>query len=286
MRFAVTLLAVALLVGGCSRAETRRFELSGQVVAIDADRLEVTIKHGEIPGYMAAMTMPFKVKDASALQPLAARDLVSATLVVEEDTAYLENLRKTGVAEAPAAGSPPSASSGFELLAVGEEIPDVAFVDQQGRARRLSDTRGKAVAMTFIYTRCPVPTFCPQMDKQFGLIQRRVKGSSKLRDHVQLVSISFDPEHDTPAVLAQHAKKLGADPATWSFATGDRDEIDRFAARFGVNVTRSDQSGDIAHMLRTVVVDPRGEIVQIYKGFDWKPEQVVADLESAAASGD
>jgi protein SCO1/2 len=284
----LTVLLGCVAAAACSSPEPRRFPIRGQVVAVDPDRSEVTLKHEKIEGFMDAMTMPFKVRDKAVLDTLAAHDFISATLVVDDAsaTAFLEGVTKTGTAPAsPSSEARPPASSGFELLRIGDAVPDAVFVDQDGRTRRFSETRGKATAMTFIYTRCPLPTFCPLMDRQFADIQRQVKGSSRLRDRVRLLSVSFDPAFDTPAVLKAHASMLDADPATWSFLTGDRDEIDRFAARFGVTVTRSQTDpSDIAHNLRTVVVDERGHIAHIYKGFDWKPDQIVADLQTLASA--
>ena len=150
----------------------------------------------------------------------------------------------------------PSASSGFELLKPGEAVPDASFVDQDGKKRTFSSFKGSPVLMTFIYTKCPMPTFCPLMDQHFATIQKKLKDDPALKGRVHLVSVSFDPIVDTPPVLKAHAQTLGADLKTWTFLTGDRDDIDRFAARFGVSVARSltDQR-DITHNLRTALVD-------------------------------
>jgi protein SCO1/2 len=140
------------------------------------------------------------------------------------------------------------------------------------------------VAITFIYTRCPVPTFCPMMDRHFAAVQRSMTADDKLKGRVKLLSVSFDPAYDTPKVLKAHARSLDANPALWSFLTGDRDEVDRFAARFGISVVRDVKDArDIAHNLRTAVVSPDGKLVKIYSGTDWTPEQVLADLTAALA---
>src|SRR6185295_11210335 len=132
----------------------------------------------------------------------------------------------------------PAAASGFELIEPGQPVPDQTFVDEQGRARRLSEFKDRALAITFIYTRCPMPTFCPLMDRHFASLQKDIKADAALRGRVHLLSVSFDPAYDTPAVLKRHAATLGADPALWTFLTGARDEIDRFGMRFGVSVAR------------------------------------------------
>jgi protein SCO1/2 len=146
----------------------------------------------------------------------------------------------------------------------------------------VSEARGKAVALTFIYTRCPLPTFCPMMDRHFAAIQRAAAKDSALKGRIRLFSVTFDPAYDTPRVLAAHARSAGADPSIWTFLTGDRDEIDRFLARFGGTVERNPKDPiDIVHNLRTIVVDPKGRLVKIYTGADWSPEALGADLKAA-----
>jgi protein SCO1/2 len=189
-----------------------------------------------------------------AARRLKAGDLINATLVVVSNGAYLSTIKKVGEAplEKPPAEAPnPSASSGFELLKPGDAVPDAAFVDQDNRKRRFSDFKGSPVVMTFIYTKCPLPTFCPLMDRHFATLQTSLRSNAAL-GAVRLVTVSFDPVTDTPAVLKAHAKQLNADLARWTFLTGDRDEIDRFAARFGVSISRAmNDARDITHNLRT-----------------------------------
>jgi protein SCO1 len=286
MRFPVMLFLSAMALASavaCSKpADERRYDLSGQIVALDASRKSVTVKHGEIKGFMPAMTMPYDVREAKALDGLKPGDLVDATLVVFSNGAYLATIKKTG--EAPLPPPPPdapmpTASSGFELLKPGDTVPDAAFVDQDGKKRRFADFKGSRVVMTFIYTQCPMPTFCPLMDRRFASMQEPLREDAATRD-VRLVTVSFDPATDTPPVLKAHARKLNADPARWTFLTGDRDEIDRFASRFGVQVSRAlNDPRDITHNLRTVIVDDDGKLVKVYTGNDWTSEQVLADLK-------
>ena len=274
---------VALLAIGCgSRSNERRYTLQGQVIAVAPSREEATIKHEDIKGFMAAMTMSYKVKEPKLLDGIAPGDLISATLVVVSNDAYLVELKKVGQAplEQPPAADPSfSASSGFELLKPGEAVPDTAFVDQDGRKRRFASFKGSMVALTFIYTRCPLPTYCPMMDRNFAAIQKKLKGDPALARRVHLVTVSFDPLTDTPPVLKKHAKEVDADLRTWTFLTGDRDDIDRFAARFGVSVARAlNDQRDITHNLRTAVVDAEGRLVKVYLGNEWTPDQLLADL--------
>ncbi len=259
-------------------SEARRFELRGQVLGIDLDRQEVLVKHDDIAGFMPAMTMPFKVRDVMLIRDRTPGDLIVATLEVRGSDAYLSSLTKTGSAPVSEPAPAPTASSAFELLKPGEHVPDELFVDQAGREFRISALAGRALALTFIYTRCPIPTFCPLMDRQFAMLQKSLVQKG-LRNRVHLISVSFDPSHDTPSVLKQHALGLGADPEVWSFVTGDRDSVDRFARRFGVTITREPDSTDITHNLRTAVIDPAGKLAVVYTGIDWTPAQVLGELE-------
>jgi len=275
-------LCLALAPAACGKSSDQRsFTLQGQVLSVDSARKMVVVKHEEIKGFMPAMTMPYEVQEVGLLDGLAPGDLINATLVVFSNGAHLTTVRKVGTAplEKPPAEAPnPPASSGFELVRPGEPIPDASFLDQGGRKRRFSDFKGSPVVVTFIYTRCPDATFCPLMDRHFVTLQKTLKQDSALSG-VRLVTVSFDPVTDTPAVLTGHAKSLNADLSRWTFLTGDRDEVDQFASRFGVSVTRSltDQR-DITHNLRTAIVDADGRLVKAYTGNDWSPDQVLADL--------
>ena len=170
------LLAVALAGGAACRSKSsdaRIYTLQGQILAIDASGRQATIKHEDIVGLMPAMTMPYKVKEAKLLSGLKPGDLINATLAVASDDAYLTAVRKVGDAplEKPPAEAPTPAASGFELVKPGAPVPDAHFVDENGRKRTFSSFKGSRVALTFIYTSCPLPTFCPMMDRNFASIQ-------------------------------------------------------------------------------------------------------------------
>jgi len=274
-------LALAALGCGQKRSDQRSFTLQGQVQSIDTAHKLVVVKHEDIKGFMPAMTMPYEVEDAKSLGELAPGDLIDATLVVFSNGAHLTKIRKVGEAplEKPAGSAAmPTASSGFELLRPGEPVPAGAFVDQDGRKRTFATFKGSPVVVTFVYTKCPLPTFCPLMDRHFATLQRTLKDDAALQK-VHLVTVSFDPTRDTPPVLKAHAKELGADLKRWTFLTGDRDEVDRFAARFGVSVSRAlNDPRDITHNLRTAIVGADGTLVKVYMGNEWTPDQVLADL--------
>jgi len=283
MRRACILLITLAFAAACgNKSDERSFTLQGQVLSIDQAHKSVTVKHEEIKGFMPAMTMPYEVQDVKALNGIAPGDLINATLVVFSNGAHLTSVKKVGSAplEKPPADAPlPTASSGFELLKPGEAAPNANFLDQDGKKRAFADFKGSRVVMTFIYTECPMPTFCPLLDRRFAAMQKPLADDAALRD-VHLISVSFDPATDTPPVLKAHARRLNADPSRWTFLTGDRDDIDRFAARFGVQVSRAlNDQRDITHNLRTVIIDKDGKLVKVYTGNDWTPEQILSDLK-------
>ena len=272
----------ALAAASCSRApEPTRYEVRGQIISVDPQRQEVLVDHEDIEGFMPAMTMPYKVRDGALLDGKRPGDLFTATLVVEEVSAYLSTLTTTGHAplDTPPAGP---LITDADLLKDGDLVSDHALVDQSRMPRPMGSLRGHRVALTFIYTRCPLPDFCPLMDKQFAEVQREIRKSPDLAD-VRLVSVTLDPEFDTPAVLDTHAKALGADPLLWHFLTGDRDEVLAFAKRFGIITEPGEPSPLMVHNLRTAVIDPQGRLVKASSGNMWSPAELVADLKAAPA---
>jgi protein SCO1/2 len=273
-------LTLLLVCAACARGREREYELHGQVLAVDRSRQEITIKHDDIRGFMPGMTMPFKVRDAKLLDQRNPGDLVSATLVVEDTEGYLKAITATG--HAPPRAAPP-ARPALDLLNPGDAIPDVALVDQDGTARRLSDWRGRSLAITFIYTRCPLPDFCPVMDRRFAEAQGQILDDAVLRERVHLASISFDPAFDTPQVLAAHAAKVGAHNFAWSFLTGAAADVEPFAARFGVSVIREGaNASEVVHNLRTPVIDGSGRLVTVLTGSDWQASELIAALKDAS----
>jgi protein SCO1/2 len=286
---AIFTLCLSLAIAGCRSSSTdRTYALQGQVLSIASDHQQAVIKHGEIKGLMPGMTMPYKVKEQRWLDNIAPGDLVEATLVVASNDAYLTSVKKVGQApleKPPAEAQAPPASSGFELLKPGEAVPNGKFVDQNGRTRTFGSFKGSTVVITFIYTLCPLPDFCPLMDRHFVSIQQAIKNAPALKK-VHLVSVSFDPSTDTPPVLKKHARELKADETRWTLLTGDRDDIDRFAARFGLSVSRAqNDERNITHNLRTAIVDAEGKLVKVYIGNEWTPDQVVTDLKTVAQTG-
>jgi protein SCO1/2 len=277
-------LVLAILAGACSRntPDRRQFQLHGQVLSVAPDRREATIKHDEIAGFMPAMTMPYKVQDPALLDGVAPGDIVDAILVVVSNDAYLSAVRKSGSAPLDAGSETPAmaARSGVPVLRDGQPVPNATFVTQDGRTVDLQSFQGQALVVTFTYTRCPMPTMCPLMDRNFADLQEKLKARPNLRTH--LLSVTIDPTYDTPAVLKAHAETLHADPQLWSFLTSEPDTpgaVDAFASQFGLAIERNpDNPIDITHTLRTVIIDRQGNLVKGYTGNEWTPDEIIGDI--------
>ena len=269
-----------LLTASCrQQAPPRQYTLKGQVLAIHAERQQITIRHEDVPGLMPAMTMTFPVANKALVAGRLPGELITARLEVTESEGTLTEITRLGMGELPANTNQAALASG--VLEVGDALPDAALIDQADRRRSLGEWRGTPVLITFVFTRCPLPTFCPLMDQNFATIQRSVAEDAALKGRVRLISITLDPDHDTPAVLVAHAEKRRADPAVWTFLTGDRVTIDRLAGRFGVGVLRNPATPtDITHNLRTVLAGADGRVVRIYTGNEWTTGAVLNDLRS------
>lgn len=267
---------------GCARApEVSTYELKGQILAVRPETDEILVKHEDIKGFMPAMTMPYKVKEPALLKERVPGDLITATLNVAPELAWLSAITRTGSAPIPdGAATRIPAAAGVELLKAGDMVPDTTLLDQDDKPLALPSWRGSAVIVTFIYTRCPLPQFCPLMDRRFAEIQALAAADPALTGKVRLLSVSFDPATDRAAVLRAHAAKAGADAAVWRFATAEEAIVDRMAATFGVNVIR-ENDGTITHNLRTAVIDPLGRIVSIHDSNAWTASSIVDELKQA-----
>lgn len=286
MRFRPTLVlaAIAMLAtGACAKPApppepAKDYQMTGQILAVNAEKPELTIKHEDIPNFMPGMTMVYEVADKALMSGRTPGELITATLHVQNSIGTITAITRTGTAPLPSENQVAMASG---VLAEGDAVPDAAFVDQTDKRRSFAEWQGTTTLVTFIYTRCPLPDYCPLMHRNFATIQKALAGDAALKGKVKLVSITFDPEFDTPAVLSDLAKKQGADPAVWTFLTGDRVTIHRFAGRFGVGVIRPDGMIEISHNLKTILIGADGHIRKVYSGNDWTPTAVLADMRAA-----
>ncbi len=274
----VVLVACLCLACGRSGSE-KRYDLKGKVVAVEPDKHLVTVAHEEVKGLMPGMTMPFTVPNESDLQILAPDDEITATLVVDGSHSWLEGLIITRQSPNPAA------MPAVVLAKEGDEVPNFTLRNQDDREIRIQNYRGKALLLTFIYTRCPVPEYCTLMSNNFAQIDRQLGEDAELYAKTHLLSISIDPEYDTPKVLrsygAAHTERYQNETfAHWEFASGTKDQVKEIAQFFGL--TYFPEKGEIIHALRTVIVSPDGKIAKVYSGNEWKPEEVVEELRKTA----
>ena len=278
-------LCLLLLAAGCAKNNETNlvtFPLRGEVVRIDTAKLTLTVAHQAIPNYMNAMTMPFKVREKSLLLSLAVGDSIQATLAISRTESWLEQIAVVGRGEIPAPLTPDQIITA-KIYRTGEFFPDEVFLNQDGKTVRLSSFRGRVLALTFIYTRCPLPDFCIRMSNQFARIQKLLDGERGLTGRWHLMTVSFDPKFDRPATLKRYAAEYRADFSTWDFVT-DPDTAGPVIRRLadGLGLEYSEDEGLIDHNLRTVLVGPEGKLVKVITGNEWKPEEVAAEIKRLA----
>ena len=281
------ILIFGLIASACSSTSTKspeasnaaqRYEVKGKVVSANKADHKVTIAHEEIKGYMEAMTMPFTLLEDWVYSELKPGAQIQATLVVDQGRSWLENPVVSNVVDPNLATK--SAEDGVEPAA-GTEAPDFALVNQDSKQINFKQYRGKTLLLTFIYTRCPLPDYCPLMTQNFAAINRELQNKPALRDKTRLLSITVDPDHDTPDVLREYgASRAGLNKdgfKKWEFATGSPEQIKSVAQFFGLKYWK--EKDQIIHGLRTAIITPDGKIAKVYRSNDWKPEDVVNDLE-------
>ncbi len=288
MKITILLCVPLLALAGCqpdsptpaAAATNQTYAVRGVVRAIPPDRRHATIQHESIPGYMAAMTMDFSVRDTNALDRISVGDEITFTLVVAHDDDWIENLQRTGTNKTAAV------APGWHVvepeLNVGDALPDYEFTGEDGGTIRFADFRGRAVAFTFFFTSCPLPEFCPRMNKNFSEARKLLLAGPNAPQNWQLLSISFDSSFDTPPMLSGYAKFYrGDDTNRWLFVVASTNTLAGLAPKVDLNFWR--EGGSISHNLRTVVLAPDGKIFKQFDGNDWTPEQLAGAMRDAAA---
>jgi protein SCO1 len=261
------------------------FKLRGKVISTDAARGEATLDHEAIPGFMDAMTMPYKLKDAGILSELHPGDRITADVLVLPDpnADYLID-HIVIVAQAKPDYRP---AVSYHVPAPGDVVPDFRMRNQDGRPIHLGQFKGEALLVTFIYTRCPLPDFCPRVTRNFAAIEKHLKSTPALYAKTHLICISFDPEHDTPERLrAYGATYIGSDSAHafahWDFAVASKHELLEMAKFFDLGVIYGTDE-TITHTLSTTLIGPDGTVVRFYPGNEWTAEQILADVKQLSA---
>ncbi len=266
-----------------SRGLEKPYPLKGVVVSVDRAGGKVTVKHDEVPGYMKAMTMPFAVGETKILDDLKPGDTIEAKLLVNDRSSHLEGIIVSRPSGTPAVETIPALGPYGKP---GDAAPATALVDQEGKGFSLADLKGEAVGVTFIFTRCPLPDFCPRMNLNFSEVERLLAADKKLYGKTRLISVSFDPAYDTPAVLKAFRDPFlkgvpGVVPGHWRFATGTLEHIKEFAGFFGLTYLKTGEQ--FVHSLATAVIAPDGKLFSIRRGNDWEAKELVDDLRKAAA---
>jgi protein SCO1/2 len=259
--------------------DSKRYRFTGRVVSLDKQNLSMVVDGDEIPGFMSAMTMSYKVKNGSDLNEVAAGDTLSADIVARNDDYWLENIKVVRHASPPPSKPPAT----LRIPESGDPVPNFALVNQSGKQISLRQYRGEALILTFIYTRCPFPNFCARVSGQFAEVEHKLASEAALYGKTHLLTISFDPAHDTPKVLRDYsAKYLKSTPPRfdhWEFAAPSEAELPKIAEYFALTYT--DGSETLTHSASTAVIGPDGRIFRWYHGTDWTSSDLLKDASDA-----
>jgi len=292
MRYFLLILLTTFLFTACENSQTqsttisadaKRYNLKGKIISVDKAKKKAKIAHDEIPGYMEAMTMDFPIREDWVWEDLTADAKISAELVVDKDSYWLE---KIGIVAAPNANQPALPPANEKFAQLGKEVPDFTLINQDGEKISIKDFRGKALAITFIYSRCPLPEFCILMSKNFSDAANELQNNPDLKDKIRLLSISFDPQTDTPAKLREYGagylgKNTKPDFTVWQLASGSEREVREIADFFGLRYQLNSQDKtQFDHSLRTVVITPEGKVHEIIAGGEWTPNDLLRELQT------
>lgn len=298
MRIIFLLLFSSLLFSACQKPAvetnssnpTKRYALKGKVVSVDRDRKRATVDHEPVEGYMDAMTMEFPIHEDWVWDDLVPGSEIRAELVVDNSAKDPFWLEKIGIIASAKPGQP-SPAVDERFAQIGKEIPDFMLTNQDGRRISMRDFRGRALAITFIYAQCPLPDYCIKMSTNFSDAANRIMAEPEARDKFRLLSISFDPERDTPEKLRSYGlgylgKDAKPDFSVWQLAVGSSDkEVRAVADFFGLRyeVDESDKT-QFNHSLRTAVIGPDGKVTKIFPGNEWTVNDLIREMKAALGS--
>jgi len=261
-------------------AAVTQYHLQGRVLATSASNDQITVKHGEIPGFMPAMTMVYKLRSPSDLQKLRPGDEIAAYVTPSSDDYFLDKVTITGAVDGN--GRPEVLPS--QRLMIGDTVPDVPLVNQDGKTIHLKDYHGKAVLITFIYTRCAMPTACPLITSHLAKVNDILSKNPKAYAMSHLISVSLDPVYDKPPVLREYGLAYLDDNATafshWEFADTTPDNLKQLADAFGLQYF--EQDNQIAHTMQTTLIDRTGRVDREWPGSHLDPEEVASAVTDAA----
>ncbi|MES2390690.1 MAG: SCO family protein [Acidobacteriota bacterium] len=290
----VLLSAAAVLIAGCHRGassktavKTKTYAVRGVVVSVDAPHNSITLNHQAIAGLMEAMTMPYNVADPAALGELHPGDMITAKLVADDTPDGPDHFRLTEIVIIAQAKPDYKPAMQYHVPAAGDEVPDFAMLNQSAKTISLKQFRGKVVVMTFIYTRCPLADFCVRMSRNFAQMNQDLEKDGALEGKTHLLSVSFDPDYDTPKVLKSYGEAYTgqytkANFGHWDFAAPAKKELPKLEQFFDVGVTPG-ENGTLNHSLSTTVIGKDGKVVAFYPTNEWTPADVEAVIRKAAA---
>lgn len=271
-----------------SRPESsyKTYKLRGKILSTNQSTGEITIAHEAIPGFMDAMTMPYRVKNPGIISDLHPGDTITADLFVsqtDDADVFLDHI--VVIAQGKPDYRPAVV---YHVPAPGDQVPDFRLRNQDNRTIALNQFRGKDLLLTFIYTRCPLPNFCPLVTHNFAVIDRDLKADPALYRKTHLLCITFDPETDTPARLrAYGATYIGSDGndafVHWDFAVPDQKTLEKLAQFFDVGLTHEPDS-TITHTLSTTLIGADGKVIRFYPGNEWTTAEVESDIRHAAGA--
>jgi len=303
-RAAAGLVLTATLVAGCKHpsngapgatsavapaGQLMTYTIRGKIISVDAAKGMVMLDHEAIPGFMDAMTMPYKLKDASVASELHPGDRITAKLLVRKmaEDDYQDAMLDEIVVTAQARPDYKPAGQ-YHIPTAGDAVPDFKLTNEDGRAIHLGQFKGRVLLLTFVYTRCPLPDYCIRMSRNFAQIDKALQSDPALYAKTHLLSISFDPKVDTPAVLKSYGETyIGGDAkrafSHWDFAVPPASELTALTQFFDVGITPGD-GGSLTHSLSTALIGKDGRVREWYPTNEWTPDEVLAAMKSAAAA--
>jgi protein SCO1/2 len=301
LRAAVGLVLFSVLLAGCKQSsstapgasstapgELKTFPIRGKIVSVDAEKGMVVLDHEAVLGFMDAMTMPYKLKDASVASELHPGDRITAKLLVRKVGDDFQDPMLDEIVVTAQARPDYKPTVQYHVPTAGDAVPDFKLTNQSGRTIHLAQFKGRVLLLTFVYTRCPLPDFCIRMSQNFAQIDKALEADPALYAGTHLLSISFDPKYDTPAVLMSYGESYigtGAKRAFahWDFAVPPAGELDALTQFFDVGITLG-EGGTLTHSLSTALIGKDGKVRAWYPTNEWTPAEVLAAMKSAAAA--
>ena len=302
-RNALMLMLALSLAGGCRKSsnnwqgqasdsastaagELKTFPIRGKIESVDAAKGSVLLNHQAVPGFMDAMTMKYKLKDATVVSELHPGDQITAKLLVRKVGDYFQDPMLDEIVVTAQARPDSKPAVQYHVPAVGDAVPDFRLLNENGKTIHLAQFKGRVVLLTYIYTRCPLEDYCPRMNKNFAQIDKALAVEPAIYKQTHLLSVSFDPTFDTPAILKSYGGiYTGGDArafAHWDFAAPDESDLLPMEEFFDVGVTPG-EAGTLNHSLSTALIGKDGKVRAWYPTNEWAPADVLAAMKIAAA---